>query len=291
MFVGRPKELAQNAELLAEANRVLSARRLESFAAASGIDLRTLPEGCIAGFDYGTVYLARVGTGVALARKRFEERLVSDPVIRSPHPDLWRITGLVANTPESLLAVNNDFVAVAVGDPLLVRVAEAFAMGRFHKSKPALAGAALASLPADLSQAPVRFYAPGPFADEWGKAADGVLARALAFGASVTLPSPSILQLRLVLSGTFGPDLEQTRTRLEATWSNLQASTIGRVLRLQETLAPASITVLDDSATLNVAYSTATLLQGISAAVVDSIGQIMGTLPTETVAPPPPARP
>jgi hypothetical protein len=288
MFIGRPKELAQNTELLTQVNRILSARRLDAFAAASGVELRELPEGCIAGFDYGTVYLARVGAAVPMVRKRFEERLISDAVVRTTRPDLWRITGLVANTPESLLTVDNDFIAVAVGDPLLVRVAEAFTTGRFKKSKPALSGAALTSLPADLSQAPLRFYAPGPFTGEWASAADGVLARALAFGAAVTLPSPSVLQVRLVLSGAFGPDLEKTRSRLEATWSNLQASTIGHVLHLQEALAPARITVRDDTATLDVAYPVSTLIQGISAAVIDNIGQILGNLPSEGDVPPQP---
>jgi len=276
MFVGRPKELTQSPELLAETNRLFSKARLDAFAASSGVDLLALPEGCIAGFDYGTLYLARVGTGNDLVRKRFEARLVTEPVIRSSRKDLWRTTGLVANTPESLLTVDNDFAAFAVGDPLLVRIAEGFALERFKKSKPALAGAALASLPRDLSEAPLRFYAPGPFTDEWARAANGVLARALALGATFTLPRSSVLHVRLVIVGAFGPDLEKTRGRLLDTWNNLQVSAIGHLLRLQETLEPATITVLDDMATLDVSIPVSALMQGISAAVVDDVNTFMG---------------
>jgi hypothetical protein len=244
-----------------------------------------LPEVCIAGFDYGTLYLARTGTDNDLVRKRFEARLVTDPIVRSSRRDLWRITGLVANTPESLLTVEHDFAAFAVGDPLLVRIAEAFAVGRFKKSKPALAGAALATLPRDLSEAPLRFYAPGPFTDEWARAADGVLARALAIGASITLPTSSVLHVRVVMSGAFGPDLEKTRSHLLDTWSNLQLSAVGHLLQLQDTLEPASITVLDDLATLNVSFSVSTLMQGIFAAVIDDVATLMGNAPSVSARP------
>jgi hypothetical protein len=285
MFAGSPRELAQDPGLLAEVQRILSKERLDAFATSSGVDLRELSDGCVAGFDYGTLYLARVGSGNQLVRKRFEARLVTDPLVRSTRSDLWRITGLVANTPESLLTVDDDFAAISVGDPILVRVVEAFATERFKKSKPALAGAALASLPLDLGQAPLRFYAPGPFTDEWARAADGVLARTLAFGASVSVARPSVLQIRLVLSGAFGPDLEKTRSRLLATWSNLQVSTIGHILRLQETLEPATISVQDAVATLTVSFAASTLMRGISAAVIDDVNRIMGSLPAETSKP------
>ena len=276
LLVGRPKTLAQNPELVIEATRLLSKERLDAFATSSGVDLRTLPEGCIAGFDYGTLYLARTGTDSDLVRRRFEARLVTDPIIRSSRKDMWRISGLISNTPESLLTVEHDFAAFAVGDPVLARIAEAFAVGRFKKSKPALAGAALATLPPDLSEAPLCFYAPGPFTDEWARAADGVLARALAIGASITLPGSSVLHVRVVMSGAFGPELEKTRVHLLDTWNNLQHSAVGHLLRLQETMGPAMITVLDDSATLNVSFPVSTLVQGICAAVIDDVATLMG---------------
>lgn len=278
MVAGRPLELARSPALLAEVQRMLTRGRLEAFTSSSGVDLRELPEGCIAGFDYGTLYLARTGKSNALVRSRFEARLVSDPVVRSRRHDVWRVTGLVANTPESLLVVDQDFTAFAVGDPLLARIVESFVTGRFRKSKPALGGAALAGLPVGIHDAPLRFYAPGPFTGEWARAADGVLTRAFAFGASVQLPTPSVLQIRLVLSGSFGPDLEETRTRLIATWRGLQLSAIGHLLRLHESLEPAVIDVRNDAASVTVSYPVSSLMRGISAAVVDDVQRIMGSV-------------
>lgn len=285
LLAGRPQELARSPELLAEVQSMLSSARLDTFATSSGVELRELPEGCIAGFDYGTLYLARVGSNTPTVRKRFETRLITDPVVRSSRSGLWRVTGLVANTPESLLVVDNDFTAVAVGDPLLARVAEAFALGRFKKSKPALAGAALASLPVDLQNAPLRFYAPGPFTNEWARAADGVLARAMALGASASLATSSVLRIRLVLSGAFAADQEKTRSQLLSAWEHLQVSTIGHLLRLQETLEPATVSVADDAATLTVSFAVSTLMKGVSAAVIDDVDRMMGSLPPEPAGP------
>jgi hypothetical protein len=82
------------------------------------------------------------------------------------------------------------------------------------------------------------------------------------------------------MRGAFGPDLEKTRGHLLDTWSNLQLSAIGHLLRLQDTLEPASITVLDDFATLNVSFPVSALMQGISAAVIDDVATLMGKAPS-----------
>jgi hypothetical protein len=88
----------------------------------------------------------------------------------------------------------------------------------------------------------------------------------MAIGASITLPSSSVLHVRVVISGAFGPDLEKTRGHLLDSWSNLQLSAIGHLLRLQDTLEPATITVRDDLATLDVSFPVSALMQGLSAA-------------------------
>jgi hypothetical protein len=275
MLAGRPKELASNPELLSESEAIIPSARLEAFTLSSGMRLRELSEGCIAGFDYGTLYLARVGTEVRAVRKSFEARLVTDPVVRSSRPDLWRMTGLVANTPESLLTVDDDFVAISVGDPLLVRIVEGFATDRFRKSKPVLKGAAFAALPASFHGAPLRFYAPGPFTGPWAQAADGVLARTFAVGIGLTLQSTSALHVSVVLTGAFGPDVQETQDRLRRAWQNLQASPVGHVLRLDQTLEPAVVSVQPEIATLEVSFATKSLVQGISAAVIQDVAQLM----------------
>jgi hypothetical protein len=267
MVVGSPRAFAQDQQFMTAFERLIPAERLAAFAGASGIQLATLPEGCIAGFDYGTLYLARVGNNTARVRERFEARLVTDPVTRSPRSGVWRVTGMIANTPESLLSVDNDFSAISLGDPLLIRIVEGFTLDRFKKTPAALSGAALSTLPGELKAGPLQFYAPGPFPEEWAKGAQGLLAQALAFGVVVTLSGGSRLKVHAVMSGDFGPDLDQARSRLLNTWDAIQTSTIGHVLGLKENTEPSRLEVHTGEATLDFTLDSESLMKGLAAAV------------------------
>ncbi len=269
MVVGSPRVFAEKPELLAAFERLIPSSRLDAFAGGSGVDLRTLTEGCIAGFDYGTIYLARVGKETSKVRERFEVRLVSDAVTKSPAPGIWRVTGLIANTPESLLTVDDDFVGISVGDPLLVRVAESFALGKFKRTSPALAGASLSTLPRELELAPLRFYAPGPFPETWTKGAEGLFARAYAVGASVSLGGGPSLKVHIVISGAFGSDLEESRSRILKTWDTLLASPVGHLLELGRAIEPGSfvLDVHEERADFEITLNASSLIQGLSAAV------------------------
>jgi hypothetical protein len=267
MVVGNPRVFAENRGFMGAFERLIPAERLTAFASGSGVELANLPEGCIAGFDYGTLYLARVGNNTLRVRQRFEARLVSDPVTRSPRAGIWRVTGLIANTPESLLSVDNDFSAIALGDPLLIRIVEGFALDRFKKTPPALAGAALSTLPSELKAAPLRFYAPGPFPQEWAKGAQGVLAQAFAFGVAVKLSDGARLQVHAVVSGSFGPDVQEARSRLLNTWDSIRTSAIGHVLGLRETTEPSRLEVYPSAATLDFSLNSESLMKGLAAAV------------------------
>ena len=269
MVVGSPRAFADNSRFLAAFEQLIPEERLTAFASGSGVQLKTLSEGCIAGFDYGTLYLARVGRDTRLVQERFETRLVSGPVKRSPQSGVWRTTGLIANTPESLLTVDDDFSAVALGDPLLIRIVEGFTLGRFKKSKPALMGAALSTLPSSLQAAPLRFYAPGPFPEAWAKGIQGLLARALAIGVAASLGQDGRVKVHGVLTGAFGPDLEESRSRLLKTWDAILTSAVGHVLGLERTIEPGTfeLYVHDDHATVDFSLDTDSLMKGISAAV------------------------
>jgi hypothetical protein len=165
-------------------------------------------------------------------------------------------------------------MAVALGDPLLIRIVEGFALDRFKKTSPALKGAALATLPRDLQSSPLCYYAPGPFSDDWAGGAEGILARAFAIGAAATIDARAILQVHIVISGTFGPNLENTRARLVKTWDTIQTSPVGHVLRLQETTEPSTINVQDSQATLDVKLPLLSLMEGLSTAVSAEVTRI-----------------
>jgi len=104
MVVGRPAEIVQNAELSRALAPLLPASRLDAYAKASGVDLRTLPEALIAGFDFSTLYLAKT-PDTAAVRRRFEARLVSGLAVAEPHPLVRVVTGVVGRTPEALVTV------------------------------------------------------------------------------------------------------------------------------------------------------------------------------------------
>jgi hypothetical protein len=176
------------------------------------------------------------------------------------------VTGLVANTPESLLVVDDDFTAISVGDPLLVRIVESFTLGRFKKTNPALTGAALSTLPKGLESAPLRFYAPGPFPETW---VQGLLARAYAAGAAVSFGEGASLKVHLVISGAFGPDVVESRVRILKTWDALLTSPVGHVLGLERAVGPGTfaLDVRDDQAVLDLTLDAEVLMKGLSTAV------------------------
>lgn len=282
LVVGRPQELTQNPLLLGHLNAVLTPERLVAFATSSGVHLYDLTEGCIAGFDYGTLYLGRTGKGTGAVRTAFEARLVTEPIARSPRASAWRITGLVGNTPESLFLMGSDFFAISAGDPLLARVVEGFALQRFKKTKPALQGQAFASLPDDIQRAPLRFYAPGPFTGHWSNAAQQVFARTLSVAAGITPADGEQLHVRIVLAGAFGPDTEETRARLVSTWSQLQDSAVGHILNLDAASQPISVNVTADQASLDADFPVHALVSGVAAATTQNVTQLL-QLPPRSV--------
>ncbi|HEY5959037.1 MAG TPA: hypothetical protein VIV60_20900, partial [Polyangiaceae bacterium] len=165
MLVARPNELLQSAPLRRGLEKLFPSERLELFAQQSGLDIRSLGVGCVAGFDLGTLYLAET-MATQKVEKAFLARLASEPVTKHPGPGVTHITGLIGLTPESFVGVEGRLVGVSVKDPTLTRIVGAFALERLKKSPSALAGAALRDLPKSLAVDPLQFYAPGPFKDE-----------------------------------------------------------------------------------------------------------------------------
>lgn len=267
LFIGRPLELAQNAEFAEAAGRLLPEARLNAYADATGVDLRTVPTGLVAGFDYATLYMAEMRTGQARVEQRFIERLLHDADIDSKHPKLRKLSGVAGQTPETLLISRGQWVAVAVGDPSPARVAEGFALRRLRRSPPALRGSALSTLPAKLEQAPLRFYAPGPFEGEWARAARGLLARTFAVGFAGTPASGGVLDACVVLSGDFADLGSEAEPRVLGAWEDLSQSSTGTLLGLRETSGPVRVRATAEQLELCVPLSLTALARGLRAAV------------------------
>ena len=230
MIAGSPARLAREPALAPLRERWITDERRRAFATSTGVDVFTTERAVVAGFDLGTLYLADASGWIADPESRFAERLAGTEQLRKPHPELWRVSGVVGSTPEALVRVDSDFVAVAEGDLALARVVELRALGRAGRIAPAFDGAALATLPSELrAPRPVAAYVPGPLDPATFGDATGLLASALALCASLA-PDNAVLHLELALSGQWRPALDEPRLR-EA-WQSFASNAVGHRLGL-----------------------------------------------------------
>jgi hypothetical protein len=284
LVVARPKELYAEAELAASLVRLFPKERLDAFARASGIDLRALDSGVIAGFDLGTLYLAEAPGRIDAAQRAFLERLVSLPVTKQLGKGVTHTTGIIGLTPESFLTIDGLGIGVSVGDPTLTKIAGAFALGKLEKSPPALSGAALSELPQSLESYPLRFYAPGPFEGEWTRGARGLLAETLAV-AIVARPEPEgVFRVALTAMGDYGSDLAVTNQKARQSYQDLAQSDLGRLLGLGSDQVAPEVIVEARRITIHVQLPLKRLMDGLYTAVAADVWEMLD------VAKPVPAR-
>jgi hypothetical protein len=275
LLMARPQSISRHPVLSQALVILFPTERLDGYAQATGVDLRSTPNALAAGFDYATLYMAETPHENSVVQEKFERRLLHHAHVRRPHPRLWWVSGVVGETPQTLVRIDEQLVAVSVGDPTPARTVEAFARGRLKESPAALEGAALSSLPESLHDAPLRFYAPGPFDEEWKRGAHGLLAGALALGASARPAPDGSIAVELVLSGDFWSE-PHAETRLRSAWSDLAESTLGRLLGLHRPAREAAVRLERDRLELSVAVELKPLVNGLHAAVAADIWQIMG---------------
>jgi hypothetical protein len=275
LVVARLSELAHDRAIAAALDLLFPGPRLAGFAIATGLDLREVSVGVAAGFDYATLYAAEVPTGGEVVEQRFIDRLVGEASTTRPRPGIVRISGALSGVPETLVSVRGHLVAVSLGDPTPARVAELYAEGRLGRSPSALQGSALSTLPPLLARAPLAFYAPGPFTGEWASGARGLLGAAVALGVAVS-PDGDALRVTIVLTGRFDAvDAE----RLGSAWSDLEGSTMGRLLGLDRPIEPAKTSSGPDRLTLEVRLGLMPLVTGLRAAVAADVWEILNIPP------------
>lgn len=275
MVVGRPKEIARDPVLAKAIGLLLPEERLAAFTKSSGVELAKTSEGLIAAFDHATLYMASTPHGSPV-RERFSERLLTDPTVKKPHPRILRVTGVVGETPETLVHIDGKLAAVAVGSSIPARVTELYALGKLRSSPPAFRGAALSALPlAELERAPARFYAPGPFSGDWARGARGLLLTTTAVGLSVAPSAQGKLALTLVLAGDYRADDRDPAELLRQTWEDLASSNLGRLLGLDTVAAPPLVSASPDSLRFSVELDPVPLAQGLRAAVMAEVWEIL----------------
>ena len=273
MLVVKPRELLAEPELGGAISQIIPSPRLDAFAESSGVDLRRISQAIIAGFPYSTLYVAQLPEGVAaIARARFSERLLSGAVSKQPHPGLTRITGVIGQTPETLVTVDDRLLAVAVGDPVPAKIAEAYAQERLKHSPSALHGAALSALPDLISSHAAVLFAPGPFADEWQRAAGGILQSTVAIAITAQPIEHGKVATTIYFAGAWQDSADDAARRLSAAWSTFAHSSAGRLFELNQV---AEVSTSPELLCLRVELELAALVRGLRASVLGDLAQIL----------------
>jgi hypothetical protein len=277
LVVVEPDTLFEQPELRQAVARLLTDDRLDDFGKASGVDPRSTSELLVAGYALGALYVVRARDRALQAAERFAARSVHGVARAEPHPDLARIDGVIGTTPQSFVRIGSDTFAVSIENPLLARTAEGFALGRFEKSPSVLRGAALSHVVDRVPPAPVRFYAPGPFTGEWARAASGVLEATLAVAMTISFERRDALRARLVLAGDFGEPAEArgALTPVLAAWERARASSLGRLLGVDQPLEGPRAGIEDGLLTFDVVLALDPLVSGLYAAVAGNVDDIM----------------
>jgi len=288
LIVGSPRHFAEQAALRGARERWLSEARLQAFASATGIDLARTERALAAGFDLGTLYLVDSSGWVRPPEEPFEERLAGSAKLERPHPKLLRVSGLAGSVPEALLRIDDTALAIAVGDPVLARIVEYRVRGRLERVVPALRGAALSRLPAELLRpGSLRLYALGPFSGEApagaGPEGGGLIAGAEAIAGALELEG-NVVKVRLAVAGAW--DAAQDREHLLGVWNAVAASPLGHALALDQPSAAVAANASEALLTLELALDAERLLTGLETVAAGKLDRL---LPAGDRAAPPPA--
>lgn len=273
MAAGSPRGIAEHASFRDAVSLLLPQERMDAFRAGTGVDLARVESALVAGFDLGTLYVWTPAPGsIPAIIERFRSRLVGGEQHHRPHPRIDRFAGVVAATPEALLTVDERLVAVAVADPHLARIVEAFAREKLRSSAPALKGAALATLPPAATDSLVTFYAAGPFSKEWERGAHGLLAAALGVSISVSPRANGRAHCAVQLSGDFPSG---SADELAAAFRELTQSSLGELLALPEASENLRVAARDNVLTLDVDVALAPIAKGLRSTVSLDLQEIL----------------
>ena len=272
LLLAKPKQIASQPTLKDALALLLPRPRLDLFAQESGVDLRRLRAGAIANYPLGPLYLSRLSGNGVRVEKAFLQRLLSGKRSRHPVPNLRAHTGIIGNTPQTLLIAEDRFSAIAVGDPTLANTAELFARRRLKRASPISRTEDFRAFARDFSEADCAFFAPGPFTGEWVAGAGGLLGAATAVVASLRVEGTQ-LRLTIAMSGDWDPAADIPT--LERSWEALRASSLGHLLALRHPAVPAEVNSSRERLELTVLLHPNAMAQGLRAAVAADVWEIM----------------
>jgi hypothetical protein len=140
-------------------------------------------------------------------------------------------------------------------------------------SPTALRGAALSALPTLADDHVAIMYAPGPFADEWQRAAHGLLQSTVAIAIAVQPIGHDKVATTLYLAGAWQDSADDAGRQLEQAWLALVHSSAGHLFELKEDSS--HITVSPEVITLRVELELEALVRALRASVLGDLSQIL----------------
>jgi hypothetical protein len=261
-------------------SRVLRDERLDLLAQTTGLDLRQVRELCLASFgpDDVILYLARHDGDPVSIERLFRRRLTGGEKRSVDEQGLVRSSGNIGRQAHTFVSIGREVVGFQYGgapESGPARIALLFAAGKLRRTPPFTADPVLAPVWSALGDAPLRALLPGPFEGELAHGARGLLAAATAVGAALTPIASRALGLRVLCAGDFASDPQRATATLAAAWNDLGQSDLGHLLGLGEPRSKPVVRYELGRLGLEVELEPTTLCQGLGAATVDNIREIM----------------
>ncbi len=278
----RPSRLIGTPWLKPSLGRVLKDKRLELVEKTTGLDYRESPELALAGFGNDAVLqLVRHRKTPTDVEKHFRERLTSGETRSEIGHQAISLWGNVGTKPQGFVSVGVDVAGFQDGGSAEKgpgRIALLYALGKLDKVPRALTDETLAALHKALGAEgvpPAQVLFPGPFDDEIAGGVRGLLGASTGVGISMTPTDTQTMRVVLLIAGDFSAAMDKAQALLLAAWGDLAQSDLGHLLGLTKPRVEAQVTTLPLGLALGVELDPATLFDGLAAATMDNVEQIM----------------
>ena len=279
----QPEQLATTPWLESPIARLLRDERLDLLAQVTGLDLRVIPEFALAGYIDGTddcvAWLLRHRDTPLQLERKFRQRLTSDPRRIEVDHQLLRVSGKIGTRAHGFVTIGPDVVGYQFGGDQRqgpMRIASLYAQGRLENIPTVLADPTLGALDRAL-RAPIKLLLPGPFEGERAGGLRGLLGAASGAGAALAPTDQQTLRLSVLLAGEYGEGdrRQDALPYLQAAWQDLVDADLGRLLRLHEPVTPPQVFSSPLGIGLQVTLDPMKLADGLAAATIYSVRQIM----------------
>lgn len=283
LILARPREIASLSFLIPAIGTVVPEENLDRFAAATGVDLRQIPEAAVALYadEAGAetlFYLVRHNGDPATIERAFRESITAGAHRAEDRPDLLRVSGKIGAAQSTLVLIGRDILGVQQGGSAArgpARIAALYAEGKLKKSPTALGEEPLRSLIKRFGDAPLRALAPGPFQGELQRGARGLLAGATAIGASARPSAREGIAVSVAVAGDFSKSGEPASRELGGAWKELAAGSFGHLLGLDQPVQAPLTTFSPEAVACAVELDPQRLATGLRSATSAKIAEIM----------------